>query len=149
MTDFNNYKKLIRAIKRLGPLTDDSSNKEALIIVLRIFNAMPIEERFKILKRAVEHPISPALKNPVSSEIQNTQETVQPPVIPGNTESVSEFNQKELIKLKMFFLRFFTGVVIIVAGLFALAYLILGSNAVHSGNSFIKEAVAIFQDLFN
>lgn len=149
MTDINSYKKLIRAIKRIGPIAENSNDTEAINIVIRMFNAMPVEDRFKILKKAIEHPSLVPQKRSAPSQVQDNQEQKTADTLLNSDNSVSDFNQKELIKLKMFFLRFAVRVAVISVGLFAVLYFIIGTTTIHSGNSFINEAITIFQYLFN
>lgn len=145
MKSLEKYKRLIQAIKNTDKFSKDELDNDTMNIAVRLFNGLPISDKFEILQNAVNTVTT-------SNEETGSDTATNPTEAKNNTsvtESVEDFNKKELIKLKMFFLRFLTIVILIVFGLFTLIYILLGSSVLHTGNALVDEAIAIFNYLFN
>lgn len=131
------YKKLIEAIKDTEESsTTDKADDETMKIALRIFNSMDASDQFQILQQITAQPAS----NRRATDVSGYQ---------GMPESVEDFNKKELIKIKMFFIRMLMTIVLIIIGLMILSALILGSGVIHSSNAVVDEIIAIYGYLFN
>jgi hypothetical protein len=135
MKNIEKYKKLIQSVKNTDQFSQDEIDIETKIIVLRQFTAMCIDDKFEILQDIVR----------AETSRRKDDKCI---VKSYPSESVEDFNKKELIKLKMFFLRFLTLTLLFIVGSFFLIYILLGSEVVHSSNALIDEAIVIFQQLF-
>lgn len=144
MKSVEKYKRLIQAIKNTEKFPLEEIDTETMNIAIQMFNNLPIADKFEILQDAVNKKTEDNVEAESVSSDPDADTTKD-----QKTESVEEFNKKELIKLKIFFLKFLTIGIIAVLSLFALTYLLLGSIAVHTGNAVVNEAIAIFEYLFN
>ncbi len=136
MKNAEKYKKLIQSIKNTDQFTQEEIDADTKSIIIRQFTNMSVDDKFEILQDAVRAETSRR------KEDIDTGRSVK-------TESVEDFNKKELIKLKMFFLRGVVMAVLFIVGLFILTYILLGTTVVHTGNALVNEAIAIFGYLFN
>ena len=136
MKNAEKYKKLIQSIKNTDQFTQEEIDADTKSIIIRQFTNMSVDDKFEILQDAVRAETSRR------KEDIDTGRSVK-------TESVEDFNKKELIKLKMFFLRGVVMAVLVTVGLFILTYILLGTTVVHTGNALVNEAIAIFGYLFN
>ena len=136
MKNAEKYKKLIQSIKNTDQFTQEEIDADTKSIIIRQFTNMSVDDKFEILQDAVRAETSRR------KEDIDTGRSVK-------TESDEDFNKKELIKLKMFFLRGVVMAVLVTVGLFILTYILLGTTVVHTGNALVNEAIAIFGYLFN